>query len=258
MIFNKLIRAEDRFREIEQALTLPEIISNNKEYSSLMKEYKEITNRAITNARQKFRIELNELISAYENNEDITLDQKIFVERFLRSLKLDSSKSTCNMICWEVENVFDGKKSFAPDKVDIYDLLRRKEEYSPFLLDKIVKECKKSEKRRAVKCVIDFLLNKKECEDETDYNNVDFDISDTLSEICSNEEVLCDLLLDYCYRYNGNKEILWSVSGETLLKRLAENHTLHYPILDSDGEFEVQGKLYSMRELPRGGDEDEV
>ncbi len=40
MIFNKLIIAEDRFREIEQSLTLPEIISNNKEYSSLMKEYR--------------------------------------------------------------------------------------------------------------------------------------------------------------------------------------------------------------------------
>ncbi len=40
MILNKLISAEDRFREIEQSLTLPEIISNNKEYSSLMKEYR--------------------------------------------------------------------------------------------------------------------------------------------------------------------------------------------------------------------------
>ncbi|MBO5314889.1 MAG: peptide chain release factor 1 [Clostridia bacterium] len=42
MIFNKLVRAEDRFREIEQALTLPEIISNNKEYSALMKEYRSL------------------------------------------------------------------------------------------------------------------------------------------------------------------------------------------------------------------------
>ena len=40
MIIKKLLSAEDRFREIEQSLTLPEIISNNKEYSSLMKEYR--------------------------------------------------------------------------------------------------------------------------------------------------------------------------------------------------------------------------
>lgn len=40
MIIQKLTRAEDRFREIEQMLTLPSIVSDNKEYSKLIKEYK--------------------------------------------------------------------------------------------------------------------------------------------------------------------------------------------------------------------------
>ena len=42
-MFIKLARAEDRFREIEQLITLPEIVSDNKEYSKLMKEYKNLT-----------------------------------------------------------------------------------------------------------------------------------------------------------------------------------------------------------------------
>ena len=40
MIFKKLAAADDRYREIEQMLTLPEVVSNNKEYSKLIKEYK--------------------------------------------------------------------------------------------------------------------------------------------------------------------------------------------------------------------------
>lgn len=40
MINQKLTKAEDRFREIEQMLTLPSVVSNNKEYSKLIKEYK--------------------------------------------------------------------------------------------------------------------------------------------------------------------------------------------------------------------------
>ena len=40
MLFSKLEAAEDRFREIEQMLTLPSVVSNNKEYSKLIKEYK--------------------------------------------------------------------------------------------------------------------------------------------------------------------------------------------------------------------------
>jgi len=42
MIFGKLAKAEDRFREIEQMLTLPEVVSNNAEYARLIKEYKNL------------------------------------------------------------------------------------------------------------------------------------------------------------------------------------------------------------------------
>jgi len=42
-MFQKLERAEDRYREIEQLITLPHIVSDNKQYSSLMKEYKALT-----------------------------------------------------------------------------------------------------------------------------------------------------------------------------------------------------------------------
>lgn len=43
MFFKKLQRAEDRYKEIEQLITLPEIVSDNKEYSKIMKEYKNLT-----------------------------------------------------------------------------------------------------------------------------------------------------------------------------------------------------------------------
>ena len=50
MFFKKLERAEDRYREIEQLITLPEVVSDNKEYSKIMKEYK-----ALTPIVEKFR-----------------------------------------------------------------------------------------------------------------------------------------------------------------------------------------------------------
>ena len=226
-------------------------------YPSLMKEYRETTNRATTNARQKFRMELDDMICAYQNGE-ATLEQKIFVERFLRSLKLDNSKSTCNMICWEIEKTFDGNKCFYSDKVDLYGLLRSDNTYESALLNKVIKECKKSEQKYAIRCVIEALLNKNEFEEVDEYYNVDFDMDAILSEICNNEEMLCDLLLDYCYKYNGNKEILWNVAGETLLARLSQGRKLYYPAVDLDGDFKVQGKCYSMKEYVVGGDIDEV
>ena len=43
MFFEKLSAIDDRYREIEQMLTLPEVISNNKEYQKLIKEYNGIS-----------------------------------------------------------------------------------------------------------------------------------------------------------------------------------------------------------------------
>ena len=227
-------------------------------YPSLMKEYREATNRATTNARQKFRMELADMVAMYKNRSDMAQEQRIFVEKFLRSLNLDSSKSTCNMICWEVEKVFDGHKCFAVEKSDLYNMLRSKNAYEATLFNKIIKECKKSEQKHAMKCVIDALLNKIDSEDADEYHNVDFDMNSILSELCSNEEMLCDLLLDYCYLHNGNKEILWNVCGETLVNRLSQDRKLYYPIVDICGDFEVQGKRYAMKEHVVGGDVDEI
>ena len=227
-------------------------------YPSLMKEYRETTNRAMTNARQKFRTELDDMINMYKTGADMALEEKIFVERFLRSLNLDSSKSTCNMICWEVEKVFDGRKCFYPEKINLYELLRSDDTYESTILNKVIKECKKSEQKHTMRCVIEALLNKSEFEELEEYRTVEFDMSAILNEICSNEEMLCDLLLDYCYQYNGNKEILWNVCGDVILERLARNRKLYYPAVDPDGDFEVQGKRYSMKEYVVGGDMYEI
>ena len=103
-----------------------------------------------------------------------------------------------------------------------------------------------------------FLLNEKTFEDEEEYYNIDYNINDILEVVCNNEEELCDLLLDYCYKYNGNKEILWNVCGETIIKRLMKNNELYYPVSDPNGDFEVQGKKYFMKRYLAGGEEDEV
>ncbi len=72
MIFKKLAKADDRYREIEQMITLPDIVSNNKEYSKLMKEYKSLT-PIIEKYREYKQVE-KEMNDADEMMRDSTLD----------------------------------------------------------------------------------------------------------------------------------------------------------------------------------------
>ena len=75
MIFQKLQRADDRYREIEQMMTLPEVVGNNKKYAELIKEYK-----ALEPIIEKFR-EYKEaergLRESDEMMRDSTLDSEL-------------------------------------------------------------------------------------------------------------------------------------------------------------------------------------
>ena len=75
MIVKKLQIAEDRYREIEQMLTLPEVISNNKEYQKLIKEYNSIT-EVVAKFREYKKAE-REMQDADEMMRDSSLDPEL-------------------------------------------------------------------------------------------------------------------------------------------------------------------------------------
>lgn len=75
MIFNKLAKADDRFREIEQMITLSSVVSNNKEYSKLMKEYKALS--PIIEKYREYRLVEKELADSDEMMRDSSLDADI-------------------------------------------------------------------------------------------------------------------------------------------------------------------------------------
>ena len=75
MIFEKLSRAEDRYREIEQLITLPHIVSDNKAYSGLMKEYKSLT--PVIEKYREYKREEKEMNDSLEMVKDSSLDPEL-------------------------------------------------------------------------------------------------------------------------------------------------------------------------------------
>ena len=73
-MFTKLDRAEDRFREIEQLITLPHIVSDNKTYSALMKEYKNLT--PIIDKYREYKKTKQDMEEADDMMRDASVDQE--------------------------------------------------------------------------------------------------------------------------------------------------------------------------------------
>ena len=68
-MLKRLSHADDRYREIEQMLTLPEVIANNKEYQKLIKEYNKLS-EIVTKYREyiKAEIEMNDAVQDEEGD----------------------------------------------------------------------------------------------------------------------------------------------------------------------------------------------
>ena len=73
-MLKKLSHADDRYREIEQMLTLPEVIANNKEYQKLIKEYNKLS-EIVLKYREFLRAE-KEMKDADEMMRDSSLDSE--------------------------------------------------------------------------------------------------------------------------------------------------------------------------------------
>ncbi len=74
-MLKKLSAADDRYKEIEQMLTLPDIISNVKEYSKLIKEYNRL-GEIVTKYREYIKAE-KEMNEADEMMRDGSLDPEL-------------------------------------------------------------------------------------------------------------------------------------------------------------------------------------
>jgi len=73
MILDKIIPAEDRYREIEQLLTLPEVAADGRRYTELVKEYRSLT--PIVEKFREYKLAEKNLNEAIQMRDDTSLDK---------------------------------------------------------------------------------------------------------------------------------------------------------------------------------------
>lgn len=97
-MLKKLSHADDRYREIEQMLTLPEVISNNKEYQKLIKEYNKLS-EIVLKYREYLKAE-KEMKEADEMMRDSSLDSDL---RELAELDFKDRRAYCDSLTEELK-----------------------------------------------------------------------------------------------------------------------------------------------------------
>ena len=190
-----------------------------------------------------------------KNDGNLPENEQKILEFYKKRLPLDVSPSTMNRICWAIEDAFDGVDLFENVKFD-YSIYKSGIEYSleEYVLIKLKCEAYKQKKRE---------INKKKFVEHDDMEEsitdqiikLNADLEENCLSICSNEQELCEILLDICYRDGIDVNIVWNLCGDIIVDKLVKKSGVYsYPEQDDNGEFSYGGLKFSMKDVAVGGE----
>jgi hypothetical protein len=259
---NKIDYENDSEEEIERKKFNQKICAHKKpyffqyNYLSLKRDYDKYVKMAQENAVSIYKKSLEELLKL----DHISEEEANFVRNYKRNMPLDDSPSVMNRICWAVEQETDNLNFFSQSEYSCYNL-RTMVSY-------------RDELYGVIKLICDNYKNaiKKESKNILTQNEDSLEFVQNTSEVleyyikemrvqCSNEDTLCDILLDLCYRDNKySKDIVWAACGNVIISRLLKTHNykMRYPVKSDNPDFICCGVGFEMQEIIyKDGQEDE-
>lgn len=214
-------------------------------YPRLRKEYSDFVKYENVRCRRKYKKTIQEIL----DSEHRTEEEEKSCSYFKKQLPIDETPCLMNKICWHVEKVFgqiklDNRKTefnkelLKSPNVQYGRTMARKIEsiYNSYIgsLQKFYQTVLKDKITSMERAQVELRMANK--------------FKDDLMEVCNNEEVLCNILIDVCYGSNKSRYVVWSVCGEQIIRNLLQRKSgqISYPIQSVEGEFEFKGIPFAM------------
>lgn len=209
-------------------------------YPNLMSEYKSLTTKSNEVSIVEYGMKYEDLLI----KENKTEDENRFIKYVENKIPIFNNDCTMNRICHKIENLFSNIRSKIKNSKFDYNLYKSKKGYTKEVkasIEKCIKNYKKMVKEsicssdvESRKEVLNIMRNQLKIE---------------LLGICSNEEMLTNIILDITYGKNVNKELAWNLCGEQIIKNLLHKNgnVIKHIKLDYDGDIEWNG--YKFKEV---------
>lgn len=190
-----------------------------------------------------------------KNDGNLPENEQKILEFYKNHLPLDISPSTMNRICWAIEDEFDGVDIFENIDFD-YSIYKSGIDYSEEDYELIRLKCNAFKQKKRD-------INKKRfSEDNDEEENVTdqiakliVDLEESCASICPNEQVLCEILLDICYKDGADVSIVWNLCGDVIVDKLIKKSGVYnYPAKNINGDFSYGGTKFSMKSVAVGGE----
>ena len=222
-------------------------------YSTTKAEYDNYVKKVDAKLKQKHHISLDELLSRDDLSEELLRER----EYFYNKCPVDMSPGTINRIAWAVNKKLDDFKALPTTSFD-KELIKSGVQYSKSDFYQVVEVYKQY--RATIANLVKKMNNDEiDADDGMDEKSIiDSIFQGSFYEACSNEKMLCDILIDLLYDKPNTKGIVWTMCGDTIIENLLErsNWVVNYPeVVNSDEEFSCCRKKFKMRSISVRGDD---
>ena len=215
-------------------------------YPAQMRDYKQYVAAARKRIKWDGFAGLDEIMQKTVKDD---VDEMV-IQYYLYRMPVGINSCTMNRLCWTVEDELeDFEEELKIKRKFDYDLLKSGVEYTNsqyYGIRSIFKDYLRFARGNAIHSG-NGNNNKETGADRKErialYQESMFR---NLHDKCSNDDVLCDILLDLCKKNASSIAIVWELFHDTLIKRLLERHNgmVHSLVQDENGDIEYDGKRF--------------
>ena len=250
------IKPDDSEEEIERKKFDMSIVADKKPYfmiyvyPHLKKEYDSYHKNVDFKSYSLFDKSVDELTS--ESKGEHTQEENVFLGYYNALMPVGYNPCVVNRISWLFEKEFKGYLSkLSKTKEFDYTILKSDTSYSTKNYNQVVQlyhdylmKMDTLHKRMRVERFDDVGMERKKV---ADYFQTE------CLKVCTNEDELCNIVLDICYTKETSKQFAWDICGEQIVNNLLlkNNHGLTYPEFtgNSEPDFVYIGYGFDMKYL---------
>lgn len=218
-------------------------------YPALMKDYNTYIKNTNVKCLREFRMDLKELLAV--DSAERSEQQNEFLLYYHRRMPVGTNDCVMNQICRIFESEFDGYlKLHAPKEDFDYSILKDEDaEYTRaqyYAISKLY-----AQHNEQLQAYRQFQKKFRADPDGSDTLNIKRTFTEECFKVCSNAKVLCNIVVDLCYRKIGSQQFAWDVCGAEILSNLLKRREgrLSFPTSDPEGDIVYGGNRFSMKEV---------
>lgn len=216
-------------------------------YPALMKQYNTYIRNTNRNALREFQMTVDELAAIPKDQ--LTERQSDFLRYYRVRMPVGMGGCVMNKICRRFENEFDGFvcKATPAGKFD-YSIMKSEAEYSTAQFAAVKKLYDEYNKKLQSYAVFSYYERIDEDEAAAAMSGIKDEFVRECAQVCQNDDIMCNIILDLCYRKTTSKKFAWDICGDTIIRNLLRNNdwTISAPVIDLDGDMEYCGKHYTV------------